>query len=114
MLSALEKIVESFPCATVTPIVGQTSNETIEELQLKLNTNAASIYSHRGNGRMGLLFFTFKPAVYNTQSTETFGPSTNPGQHPTIPTDSTGLQIADIRRRQKYQFDEFQTTNKRT
>ena len=32
MPSALEKIVESFPHPTVTPIVGQTSYETIAEL----------------------------------------------------------------------------------
>ena len=81
----------------------------IAELQLKLNTNTASIYSHHGNGRLGLLFLTVKPAVYNTQSTETFDPPTNPGQNPTIPTGSTGLQIADIRRWHKDQFDEFQT-----
>ena len=106
---ALEKIVESFPHPTVTPIVGQPSYETIAELQLKLNTNAASIYSHRGNGRLGLLFLTVKPAVYNTQSTVVFYPPTNPGKKPTTPTGSTGLQIADIRRRHKDQFDEFQT-----
>ena len=109
MTSALEKIVESFPHPTVTPIVGHPSYETITELKLKLNTNAASIYSHRGNIRLGLLFLTVKPAVYNTQSTETFDPLTNPGQNTTIPTVPTGLQIADIRRWQKDQFDEFQT-----
>ena len=109
MPSALEKIVESFPHPTVSPIVGQPSFETITELQLKLNTNAASIYSHRGNGRLVLLFLTVKLAVYKTQSTVTFDPPTNPGQNPTIPTGSTGLQIADIRRQHKDQFDEFQT-----
>ena len=106
---SLEKIVESFPHLTVAPIVGQPSYETIAELQLKLNTHVASIYSHRGNGRLGLLFLTVKPAVYNTQSMVMFDPPTNPGQNPTIPTGSTGLQIADIRRRHKDQFDEFKT-----
>ena len=106
---ALEKILESFPHPTVSPIIGQPSYETIAELQLKLNTNAASIYSHRGKVRLGLLFLTVKPAVYNTQSTVTFDPPTNPGQNPTIPTGSAGLQILDIRRRHKDQFDEFQT-----
>ena len=109
MPSALDKIMESFPHPTVSPIFGQSSYETIAELQLKMNTNSASIYSHRGNGRIGLLFLTVKPAVYNTQSTVTFDPSKNPGQNHTIPTGSTVLQIADIRRRHKDQFDEFQT-----
>ena len=85
MPSALEKIVESFPHPTVTPIVGQPSYETIAELQLKLSTNAASIYSHRGNGRLGLLFLTVKPAVYNTQSTETFAPPNKPWPKPHDP-----------------------------
>ena len=106
---ALEIIVESFPHPTVSQIVGHPSYDTIAELQLKLNTNAASIYSHRGNGRMGLLFLTVKLAVYNTQSVVTFDPPTNPGENPTIPKGSTGLQIANIRRRHKDQFDEFQT-----
>ena len=96
MPSALEKIVESFPHPTVIPTVRQPSYETIAELQLNLNTIAASIYSHRGNGPMGLLFLTVKPEIYNTQSRVTFDPPTNPGQNPTIPTSSTGLQISDI------------------
>ena len=102
---ALEKIVESFPHSTVSPIVGQPSYETIAEIQLKLNTNAASVYSHRGNGRLGLLFFMVNPEVYNTESRVAFLPPTNPGRNPTIPDVSTGLQIADIRRRHKDQFD---------
>ena len=105
MSSALDKIVKSFLHPTATPIVRQPSYEKITELQLKLNTNAASIYSHRGNGRLGLLFFMVKPAVYNTQATETIDPPTNPGQN----TGSTSLQIAYIRRRHKDQFDDFQT-----
>ena len=50
-----------------------------------------------------------KLEIYNTKFTVTFDPPTNPGQKPTIPTGSTGLQIAVIRRRHKDQFDEFQT-----
>ena len=106
---ALDKIVGSFPPTTVTAIIGQRYYERIAELQLKLTTNAESIYSHRGNSRLGLLFLTVKPAVYNTQSTEASNPPTNPSQNTTIPTGYTGLQIADIRRRHKDQFDEFQT-----
>ena len=108
MPSALEKIVNAFPHPTVSPIDGQPSYKTIAELQLKLNTNAASIYLHRGNGRLGLLFLTVKPAVYNTQYTVTLDLPTNPGQNPTIPIGFTGLKIADIRCRHKDQVDEFQ------
>ena len=45
-----EKIIESFPHPTILPIVGQSTYESIAEVHLKLNTNAASVYSHRGNG----------------------------------------------------------------
>ena len=62
-----------------------------------------------GLPRFQQLFLTVKPSVYNNQSTVTFDPPTNPGQNPTIPTGSTGMQIADIRRQHKDQFDEFQT-----
>ena len=98
MPSALKKNVESFPHPTVSPIFGHLSYETIAEIQLKRNTNAASIYYHRGNDRLVLLFLTVPP--------------TNHGQNPTIPDGFTGPQIADIRRRHKDQFDEFQETNR--
>ena len=107
MSSALDKVVESFPHPTVQPIVGQPSYKTIAELQLKLNTNAASVFSNRGNGKLGLLFLTVKPAVYDTQSTVTFTPPSNPGQNPSIPSGATGAQITEIRRTHKEKKDEF-------
>ena len=45
-----EKIIETFPHPTIIPIIGQPNYESIAEVHLKLNTNAASIHSHRGNG----------------------------------------------------------------
>ena len=92
MPTALEKIVESFPHPKVTLIVGQPSYKTIAAIQIKLNTKSASIYFHRGNGLLGLLYLTVKPAVYNTQSTVTFTLPTNPGH--------------------KSDFEEFQTYQK--
>ena len=109
MPSELEKIVESFPHPTVSPIFGHLSYETISEIQLKMNTNAASIYYHRDNSRLWLLYLTVNPEVYNTQSTVAFLPPTNPDQNPTIPDGFTGPQIADIRRWHKDQFNEFHT-----
>ena len=111
---SIGKIVESFPHLTVTPIVGQPSYKMIAEIQLRLNTNAASIYSHRDNGLLGLLFLTVKPAVYNTQSTVTFIPLTNLGQNQMIPARSTGPQIAEIRRQHKPTLTNFRPTNRLT
>ena len=96
MPSALERIIESFPHPTLMPIVGQPTYETLAEVHLKLNTNAASIQSHLGNGQLGLLYLTVSPAVYNTQSAIAFIPPANPGPTPTIPAGCTGAQIADI------------------
>lgn len=96
--TALDKVVELFPHPTVQPIVGQPSYETIAELQLKLNTNAASVHSNGGDGRLGLLYLTVKPSVYKTQSAVAFIPPPNPGTTPTIPAGGTAAQIADARR----------------
>ena len=76
-------------------------------MHLKLNTNAASIYSNRGNRQLGLIFLTLKPEVYDTISSVQFVPPTNPGLNPTIPQNSTGPQISEIRRCYKESYDEW-------
>ena len=90
--------MESFPHPTALPIIGHPSYETISKLNLKVKTDATSIYSHRGDRRLDILYLTVKPAVYNIQSTTLFGPPVNPGQNPTIPDNSMGPQIAEFRR----------------
>jgi hypothetical protein len=96
MPSTMDKIVESFPHPTILPIVGQPTYETLAEVHLKLNTNAPSVQSHLRNGRLGLLFLTASPAVYNTQSAVIFVPPANPGPAPVIAAGLTGPQIADL------------------
>ena len=107
--STAEKIVESFPHPTILPIIGQPNYETIAEVHLKLNANAASVHSHRGNGQLGLLYLTLKPEVYNTLSDVAFEPPANPGQHPDIPEGSSGPQAASIRKEHEEKFNEFLT-----
>ena len=85
MPSALYKVIDSFPHPTIQPIVGQPTYETLAEVHLKFNTNAASVHSHLGNGQLGLLFLTIYPAIYNTQSNIVFVPPANPGPYPVIP-----------------------------
>ena len=97
MTSSIDKIMDSFPNPTISPIVGQPGYDTIAEMHLMLNANAASVQSHLGDGALGLLFLTITPAVYNTISAIPFIPPANPGIAPTIPPGSTGPQIADIR-----------------
>ena len=110
-----DRIIESFPHPTIMPIVGQPTYETLAEIHLKLNTNAASVQSHLGNGRLGLLFLTVSPAVYNTQSAVVFIPPANPGAAALIPAGSTGPQIADLRRQYDNAtklYNEYDATDK--
>ena len=77
MTSSIEKIRESFPFLSVDPIVGQPTYESIKNLHKKLNANAASIHSHLGNGKLGLLYLTVTEEVYNTLSDVEFMPPVN-------------------------------------
>ena len=93
MASSTEKIRDSFPFLTVDPILGEPSYESIKALHQKLNTNAASVRSHLGNGRLGLLYLTVTPEVYNTLSEVEFAPPPNPGPTVEYPDNATQYQI---------------------
>jgi hypothetical protein len=115
MPSSPDTIVESFPHPTLMPIVGQPTYETLAELHLKLNTNAASIQSHLGNGLLGLLFLTVTPAVYNTQSAIAFTPPANPGPTCVTPVNATAAQIVELRRQHDHAaalYKEYDATDK--
>ena len=71
-----------FPHPTVDPIVGLPSYETIKDLHVQLNVNAASIFSNLGDGQHGLLRLTVSDAQYNYVSTVPFVQTMNPG--PTV------------------------------
>ena len=102
-----DKIIETIPHPTFTPIIGQPTYESIAELHLKLNSNAASAHSNRSNGQLVLLFLTIKPEVHSTLSNVPFAPPSNPGPNATIQTGSTGLQISDIKRRHTEHYAEW-------
>ena len=84
-MTSTEKIKDSFPHPTIDPIIGQPGYDSIKPMHQKLNANAASIISHLGNGRLGLLFLTVAPAVFNTLSATAFVPPVNPGPLPHYP-----------------------------
>ena len=97
MLSSIENIVDGFPFPTIDPIVGTPDYESITDIHLKLNSNAAPVQSNLGFGTLGLLFFTVSPAVYATLSGITFVPPVNPGPKPKIPYGASGAAISDLR-----------------
>ena len=45
-----EKILEKFPHPIIKPIISKPTYEILAAIHLKLNTNAASVYSHHRNG----------------------------------------------------------------
>ena len=92
-MTTTEKIKDSFPHPTIDPIIGQPGYDSIKPMHQKLNANAASIISHLGNGRLGLLFLTVAPAVFNTLSATAFVPPVNPGPLPHYPPGATQFQI---------------------
>ena len=97
MPSSIEKIVDAFPFPTINPIFGTPEYESIADIHLKLNSNAASLQSNLGCGTLGILFLTVSPAFYPTLSTIAFVPLVNTGPKPSILTGATGAFIADLR-----------------
>ena len=97
MPSSINKIVEWFPFQTINPIVGAPNHETIAEVHLTLNSNAASLHSNLGNVTLGLLYLTLSTAIYATLSATAFVVTVNPGAAPLIPAGSTAPQIIDLR-----------------
>ena len=85
MPSDIDRIVEGFPHPTIPPTIGRPEYAQIAEVNLKLNANAASVQSELGNGALGLLSLTVKPAVYNTHSAVPFVAPANPGPTVVIP-----------------------------
>ena len=96
MPSSIEKIVDGFPFPTIDPIIGTPDYESIADIHLKPNLNAASVQSNLGCGRLGLLFLTVLPSVYTNLSTTAFVPPVNPGPTPSIHTGATDAVISDL------------------
>jgi hypothetical protein len=88
-MSSSGDILEGFPHPTITPVIGIPTYESIAEINLKLNANAASVHSNLGDGAHGLLALAIDPAVYNTISLDPFVPPANPGANPVLPHNST-------------------------
>ena len=115
MPTTIDKIVDGFPFSTIPPIVGTPKYNTIAKVNLKLNSNSASVQSNLGCGTLGLLQMTVPPAVYNNLSVTPFIVPVNPGSVPIIPDNSTSAPITKLR----YAFDipaalfnEYDRTNK--
>ena len=97
MPTDIGKLVEGFPHPQILPIQGQPNYETLAELHVQLNSNAASVHSILGNGQLGLLPLAVSDAVYNTLSNTPFVVPVNPGSSATpVPAKSTEAVINNI------------------
>ena len=114
MTISIDKIVDGFPHPNIAPIVGIPTYESIAELNLQLNANAASVQSNLGNGQLGLLALTVSPAVFNTLSAVAFVHPVNPGTNPVIPPGATTHVTSHLTRvfaTQKAIFREYHATD---
>ena len=75
----IDKTTAGFPHPTVDPIIGLPNYQSIKEMHVKLNANAASVYTNFGDGKHGLLRLTVAETQYNTVAIIHFVAPTNPG-----------------------------------
>jgi hypothetical protein len=116
---SIDKIVDGFPHhPNIAPIAGIPTYESIAQLNLQLNANAASVQSNLGNGQIGLQeALTVFPAVFNTLSAVAFVHPINPGTNPIIPPAATThvtSHLTFVFATQKAIFKEFHATNMRS
>lgn len=115
MPTAVDKLVEGFPHPHILPITGQPNYETLAELHVQLNSNAASVHSNLGNGQLGLLQLTVSTVVYNTLSNTPFITPINPGPTAIVPPLSTAAVINEVHRQHDAAvalFNEYEATDK--
>ena len=81
----VDKLIETFPHLSVPHVSGRSLTEPIDEVYLKLNADAAFVYSNRGNEKVGVLCLTSQPDVCYTLHTIEFVPKINPGSNLDMP-----------------------------
>jgi hypothetical protein len=105
--TSLDHIISGFPHPSIPPIIGTPTYETLANLQLHLNANAASVQSNLGDGQLGLLALTVSVAVYNTLSAVQFIAPVNPGPTPIVPVGTTVANAAIIVRNHTSDLQSF-------
>jgi hypothetical protein len=95
--TSVESFIESFPHPIIPLIEGLPTYESITDVTVLLNTNAASIHSELRDGQLGHLASTISPAVYATLLAIPFVAPPNPGPVPVlVPNVGTTAQIQGI------------------
>lgn len=95
-MTIIKKIKDVFPNPTIDPIVDQPNYEMSDSMHIQINANAVSMHSHLENGRLGLMYLTVNPVVYNTLPNIPFITATNLGINPFYSQGTAQLQITII------------------
>ena len=88
-----DKITTGFPHPAVDLILSLPTYETIKELHIQLNANAASIFANLGDNQHGLLRLTVSNAQFNSVSIVPFVAPANSGVTSTYPTNASSARI---------------------
>ena len=91
----VETMKAGFTYPTIESQPGLPLYQSIRATHTKLKENTASVQSHLGGGRHGLLSLVLKDTTYTTVSENHFM-TTNPEISPTIPAIATGPQISEL------------------
>ena len=89
----IDKITVGSPHPTVDPIINMPTYQTIQELHLKLNANAVSIYTNLGGGNHSFLRLTVSEAQYNSVSLIPFVAPTHPSAIPIYSLNATATRM---------------------
>jgi hypothetical protein len=97
----------AFGHATLTPIVGKPTNESLTILKQQLYANAYAIHSLRGGGHHGHLALVLSATDYLARAGVAFVPPVHPGIGPTHAAGATQHQISETNRQYRVDIDEF-------
>ena len=80
MTTSIESILSTFPECPIAPLEGVPTHTFLTEVNVFLNTCAASVHFNIGNGTIGYLVITAQPDSFTIASPTAFVKPINPGE----------------------------------
>ena len=107
-------VANNFPHAVLTPLPTneRPNRQILKLLHIEVNSNAASVYSARGNGALGHLPIVMPEVAYLRASNNVaFVVPANPGVAPVHAAGETAFVIAEVNRQYTNNMTDFRTYN---
>ena len=101
MLESIGLVIEGFPYSIIEKYTGEPNYQVIKEVEQKIIKKVSSYPSKLGRGNQGYLGLILNPQKYNLVTGTLFNSHLNPGSLPTLPSNPTQPQIAQISTTQK-------------